>query len=348
MTTFADFGIGEGARPYVIAELSGNHNGDISRARALIEAAAENGADCVKLQTYTADTMTIKSDRPEFRITGGLWDGYTLHDLYQWAHTPYEWHGELFAHAARCGIPCMSAPFDETAVDLLEGLGCPIYKVASFELLDLPLVRYIAETGKPMIMSTGMASLEDVAKSVETVHRYGSGELVLLHCISGYPTPVEEANLRRMDALKAAFGCLVGLSDHTLGNIAAITAAAMGAAVIEKHFTLARADGGPDAEFSMEPAELKALTRDVALAHAALGSAQLAERPFEAESLRHRRSIYVVAEMKAGDLFTTGNLRRIRPGNGLAPEHFEALMGTPCTRDIAAGTPLDIAATTLT
>lgn len=347
MTTFADIGIGEGRRPYVVAELSGNHNGDIERAKAIIRAAAENGADCVKLQTYTADTMTIRSDRPEFRITGGLWDGYTLYDLYQWAHTPYEWHGDLFAYAAECGLPCISAPFDETAVDLLESIGCPFYKVASFELLDLPLVRYIAETGKPMIMSTGMASLQEVAKSVETALKYGSGEIVLLHCISGYPTPVEEANLKRMAALKAEFGCLVGLSDHTMGSIAAITAAALGAVLIEKHFTLARADGGPDAEFSMEPAELKALTRDVALAHAALGSAQLSDRPFEAASLRHRRSVYVVAEMKAGEVFSPQNLRRIRPGNGLAPEYFEALLGTPCTRDIPAGTPLDLSATTL-
>lgn len=347
MRTFADFGIGEGAKPYVIAELSGNHNGEIERAKAIIKAAADNGADCVKLQTYTPDTMTIRSGRPEFRIEGGLWDGYTLYDLYKWAQTPFEWHAELFDHAARCGITCISTPFDETAVDLLEGLDCPFYKVASFELLDLPLVRYIAETGKPMIMSTGMATLDDVRKSVAVARQYGCGEIALLHCISGYPTPVEQANLKRMQALKDEFGCLVGLSDHTIGNLAAITSVALGAAVIEKHFTLNRADGGPDAEFSMEPADLAALTRDVAQAHAALGEAAFTQQKAEAGNLRYRRSIYVVKDMQAGEAFSADNLRRIRPGNGLAPEYFEALLGTSCTCDIKAGTPLDLSATKL-
>lgn len=332
--------IGEKQPPYVVAEVSGNHNGSIDRAKAIISAAAENGADAVKLQTYTAATMTIRSDRPEFRIEGGLWSGYTFWDLYEWAHTPFEWHPELFAHARSCGITCISTPFDETAVDLLESLGTPFYKIASFELTDLPLVRYVAATGKPMIMSTGMATRDEIARSLEVARASGSGEIVLLHCISSYPTPVREANLMAIPALAAEFGTLVGLSDHTMGNTAAITSIGLGACLIEKHFTLDRSAGGPDADFSMEPAELRALTREVADAYAALGAGGVRRTEIETGNLQFRRSIYVAEAVRRGEPFTRANIRRIRPGNGLSPDRFEAALACVAACDIDAGTPL--------
>ncbi|MFZ1813844.1 MAG: pseudaminic acid synthase [Rhizobiaceae bacterium] len=332
--------IGPGHPPYVLAEISGNHNGSIERAKAIITAAAEAGAHGVKLQTYTAATMTIRSERPEFRITGGLWDGYTLWDLYEWAHTPYEWHGELFAHARACGISCISTPFDESAVDLLEGLNAPYYKVASFEMTDHPLVKRIAQTGKPMIMSTGMANRDEIAASLEVARKHGSGDILLLHCISGYPTPVGEANLLAIPDLAREFETLVGLSDHTMGNTAAITSIALGASLIEKHFTLSRADGGPDADFSMEPAELKTLVSDAASAHSALGTGGIRRTEFETGNLKFRRSIYVVEPVRKGEPFTTANIRRIRPGFGLAPERYETVLRSVATRDIESGTPL--------
>ena len=332
--------VGDGCPPYVIAELSGNHNGSIERAKAIIAAAARNGADAVKLQTYTPATMTIRSERPEFLVKGGLWDGKTLWDLYEWAHTPYEWHAELFAHARECGITCISTPFDETAVELLESLDAPFYKVASFELTDLPLVRRIAATGKPMIMSTGMANETEIARSLETARAHGSGAVVLLHCISGYPTPIGEANLKAIPALAERFGTLVGLSDHTIGNLAAATSVGLGACLIEKHFTLARADGGPDAAFSMEPADLSALTRDVRDAWSALGEGQIRRTAIEEGNAIFRRSIYVVKDIRKGEVFTKDNVRRIRPGLGMSPERYDDILGQPAAVDIAAGTPL--------
>jgi N-acetylneuraminate synthase len=332
--------VGAGHSPYIVAEVSGNHNGSLDRAKAIIAAAAQNGADAVKLQTYTADTMTIRSDRPEFRIKGGLWDGYTLYDLYKWAHTPYEWHGELFAHARACGITCISTPFDETAVDLLESLNAPFYKVASFEMTDAPLVARIAATGKPMIISTGMGTREEIGRTLKVARKHGSGQIVLLHCISGYPTPIGEANLAEIPDLAREFDCLVGLSDHTLGNTAAIVSVGLGAVLIEKHFTLRRADGGPDAEFSMEPADLEALVRDARDAFAALGQGGVKRTPFEEANTIFRRSIYVVADVKKGEPFTRANLRRIRPGNGLTPERFEEALTKRAAADIVAGTPL--------
>lgn len=332
--------VGPGQPPYVLAEVSGNHNGSIERAKAIISQAAKAGAHGVKLQTYTPATMTIKSDRPEFAIKGGLWDGYTLWDLYQWAHTPYEWHGELFAHAKSVGVTCISTPFDETAVELLESIGAPYYKVASFEMTDLPLVRRIASTGKPVIISTGMANRDEIARSLETARKHGSGEIVLLHCISGYPTPVGEANLRAIPDLAHEFGALVGLSDHTMGNTAAIASVALGACLIEKHFTLARADGGPDAEFSMEPPELAALVRDSADAFSALGSGGIRRTEFETGNLKFRRSIWVTAAMAKGQAFTAEKLRRIRPGNGLSPQRYDEVLGRFAARDIEAGSPL--------
>lgn len=333
--------VGPGHKPYVIAEVSGNHNGSVDRAKAIITAAAENGADAVKLQTYTADTMTIKSDRPEFRISGGLWDGYTLWDLYEWAHTPFEWHEELFAHASNCGVSCISTPFDETAVDLLESLNAPYYKVASFEMTDLPLVRRIAQTGKPMIISTGMANLQEIATTLDVAREHGSGEIVLLHCISGYPTPIGEANLSAIPALAQEFDVLVGLSDHTMGNTAVIASIGLGACLIEKHFTLSRADGGPDADFSMEPPELAQLTASVADAFAALGSGEIGRTAFEEKSVIFRRSIYAVRDIAKGESFTANNVRRIRPGNGLSPDRYDAVLASHATADIAAGTPLE-------
>ena len=340
-TTFDGTKIGDGCKPYIIAEVSANHNGSIEKAKEIISSAAENGADAVKLQTYTADTITIKSDRPEFKIEGGLWDGYQLWDLYDWAHTPFEWHEELFAHAKSEGITCFSSPFDDTAVDLLESLNTPLYKIASFEMTDIPLIRKVASTGKPIIMSTGLASLEEIGKSLTAARQAGSGDIVLLHCISGYPTPLEQANLRLMLELKDTFDVLVGLSDHTLENTAAITAVALGACVIEKHFTLDRADGGADAEFSMEPPQLKSLCSDTRGAWEALGDGKRLGPSVQDKNRIFRRSIYTVGDIRKGDTFTRENIRCIRPGLGLPPERFDDLLGKKATADIAYGTPLE-------
>lgn len=326
-------------KPYIIAELSGNHQGSIENAKAIISAAAKNGADCVKLQTYTADTMTIKSNAPDFRIETGLWAGYNLWDLYDWAHTPYDWHAELFAYSRSQGIECISTPFDETAVDLLEKLDAPFYKIASFEITDLPLIARVAATGKPIIMSTGMSSLSEVAEAVTHANDSGCRELVLLHCISSYPTTIDQANLQNIDFLREKFGCEVGLSDHTLGNLVAVTAVARGVKIIEKHLTLERSAGGPDAAFSMEPGDLRALRTDVDLVCSALGK-KFKRSSSEIESKRFRRSLYVVQDVKKGDFVTEQNLRRIRPGFGLPPKFFEHVIGKHFAADIAAGTAL--------
>jgi len=333
--------VGYGHKPYVIAEVSANHNGSIEKAKEIITSAVENGADAVKLQTYTADTITIKSDRPEFRIEGGLWDGYQLWDLYDWAHTPYEWHEALFQHARNLGITCFSTPFDDTAIELLEGLNAPFYKIASFEMTDIPLVRKTAETGKPMIMSTGLATLEEIEKSLSVAREAGSGEIILLHCISGYPTPLEQANLKLMIELRDKFDVQVGLSDHTLSNTAAITAVALGACVIEKHFTLDRSEGGADAEFSMEPAQLKALCEDTKGAWQALGTGKRLAPSVQDNNRIFRRSVYCVSDIKAGDVFTLDNIRCIRPGLGLSPERFEDILGKTAASDISYATPIE-------
>ena len=325
--------------PYIIAELSGNHNGSIESAKAIITAAAANGADCVKLQTYTADTMTIKSDLPDFQINSGLWAGRNLYDLYDWAHTPYEWHAELFAHANDLGITCISTPFDETAVDLLEDLNAPFYKIASFEVTDLPLIGRVASTGKPMIMSTGMCDLDDVAVAVAHARQSGCEHLVLLHCISSYPAPIDQANLQNIDILRQKFGCEVGLSDHTIGNIVALASVARGVKVIEKHLTLDRSAGGPDAAFSMEPADLQSLRADVDAVCSALGQGFV--RPnAEDENKRFRRSVYVVEDVRKGEVITEDNVRRIRPGFGLHPKFLDEIIGEQFAEDVARGTPL--------
>jgi N-acetylneuraminate synthase len=332
--------IGPGCPPYVIAELSGNHNGDIARALRLMSSAKEQGADAVKLQTYTADTMTIDHDGPDFVIKGGLWAGRKLHELYREAHTPWEWHPALFEHARKIGIACFSTPFDSTAVDLLEYLGAPAYKIASFEIIDLPLIRRIARTGKPIIMSTGMATLGEISEGVAAARQAGATQLALLHCTSGYPTPPEEANLSTIPHLAAAFDAIVGLSDHTAGYAVPVSAVTLGAAIIEKHFTLARADGGPDAAFSLEPQELKAVVDNCRIAFKALGHIRYDLSPSEEGLVKLRRSLYAVADIAAGEVFTEANVRSIRPGFGLPPKMLPDVLGKRASSAIPRGTPL--------
>jgi N-acetylneuraminate synthase len=332
--------VGPGQPPYVVAELSGNHNGDIKRAFALMDAAKAAGADAVKLQTYTADTITIDHQGPGFVLEGGLWHGRSLHDLYGEAHTPWDWHKPLFDHARSIGLTVFSSPFDETAVDLLQGLDAPAYKIASFELVDLPLIRRVARTGKPLILSTGMAHLGEIEEAVRAARDAGCRELILLHCVSGYPTDPKDANLRTIPHLAQAFGVQTGLSDHTMGVAVSVAAVALGASFIEKHFTLARSDGGPDAAFSLEPAELAELVSGARTAWAALGRVSYDLAESERGNVQLRRSLYVVADMKAGEEFTPQNLRSIRPGFGLAPKHLPDVMGKKACTAIQRGTPL--------
>ena len=329
--------IGPGRRPYLIAEMSGNHNGDLNRALALIDAAKAAGADAVKLQTYTADTITIAHDGPGFRLDGGLWAGRTLHDLYREAHTPWEWHGPLFAHARALGLTIFSSPFDESAIELLEGLDAPAFKIASFELIDLPLIRRAARSGKPLIVSTGLATLGEIGEAVEAA---GSVPLALLHCVSGYPAPPEDCNLRTIPHLAAAFDVTVGLSDHTAGVAVPVAATALGATVIEKHFTLSRAEGGVDSAFSLEPAEFKAMAEAVRAAWVALGRVHYGVEASEAGGRDYRRSLYVVADVAAGERLTAANVRSIRPGFGLEPKHLPTVIGRRAARPLSRGMPL--------
>ena len=326
--------------PFVIAEISANHNGSLDRALATVTAAKQCGADAVKIQTYTADTMTIDCDLPDFVIKGGIWDGYKLYDLYKEAQTPYEWHKPLFDHAKKEGITLFSTPFDETAVDLLESLNTPAYKIASFELTDLPLIEYVAKTGKPMIFSTGMASEQEIHEAVTAARKSGCKELVLLHCISSYPTPIDQAHLRQIPALAERFKVPVGLSDHTLGTTASVAAVALGVCVIEKHFTLSRADKGPDCEFSLEPQELKRLCEEVKEAWMALGSHGFSRQQAEEGSKVFRRSLYIVKDMKAGEVLNAKNLRRIRPGMGMEPARYSSLLGRRVKQDLKKGSPM--------
>lgn len=327
--------------PYVIAELSANHNGNLDRALAIMTAAKAAGASAVKLQTYRPDTITLKSDRPEFQIHGGLWDGHSLYDLYEWAHTPWEWHQTLFAKGRELGLTVFSSPFDFSAVDLLESLDCPAYKIASFELVDLPLIRYAAQTGKPLVMSTGMANEAEITAAIEMALKHGNSQLALLHCVSGYPAPAAEYNLRIIPMLRQRFGVEVGLSDHTLGSATAIAATALGATLIEKHFTLARADGGPDCAFSMEPAELTDLVTSVNTAHAALGVADYQLTASEQGNRAFRRSLYLVRDIAAGDVLTAAHIKSVRPALGLPPADYDRLIGKRVNRDMAANQPLN-------
>jgi pseudaminic acid synthase len=333
--------IGPGEPPFIIAELSGNHNGDIDRALAMVDAAKAAGADAIKLQTYTADTITIDHGGPGFVIESGLWEGRRLYELYQEASTPWDWHPRLFERAADLGVILFSTPFDESAVKFLQRLRAPAYKIASFELVDLPLIQCVARAAKPMIMSTGLASPEEIGEAVTAARAAGCDDLVLLHCTSGYPTPAREMHLRTMQHLAAAHGVLTGLSDHTLGTGVSVAAVALGACVIEKHFTLARADGGPDSAFSLEPDEFKRLVDDCRTAWEALGEVRYTEVESERPQRDLRRSLYVVADIPRGGRLTAENVRSIRPGYGLAPKHLADVLGRSASRDLQRGAPLD-------
>jgi len=329
--------IGPDRPPLVIAELSGNHNGSLDRALRLIDAVADAGAEAVKLQTYTADTITLDCDGPDFAIRGGLWDGRRLHELYAEAHTPFEWHEALFRHARERGLIAFSSPFDETAIELLERLGAPAYKIASFEAVDLPLIARAAATGKPLIVSTGMTTPAEIAQAVTVARASGPGGVALLHCVSDYPARYEAANLRMVARLAEDFDCVTGLSDHTPGTAAAVAAIALGAAMVEKHVTLARADGGPDAAFSLEPAELKRLVDDCRNAWTALGEAAYRRSPAEEANKQFRRSVYVVRDVPAGAVLTRADVRSIRPGYGLPPKDLPEVLGRRARRDLRRG-----------
>ena len=330
--------IGQDYPPYIIAELSANHNGVLQKALDTISEAKRCGADAIKLQTYTADTMTIDCDSEEFLIQGGLWDGYKLYDLYQEAQTPFSWHKAMFDHARNIGITCFSTPFDETAVDLLEDLNVPAYKVASFEAMDLPLIKYIAATKKPMIMSTGMANLEEIEEMVATAKDAGCQELILLHCISSYPAPIDQSNLLTISDMRKHFGVQVGLSDHSITNTTSIVASALGATLIEKHFILDRKDKGPDSQFSIEPSELEALCTETKDAWLSLGKAGYDRKPAEEANVKFRRSVYFVKALKAGEIITQDHIRRIRPGFGLEPKFESKIIGKKVKVNVMRGT----------
>ncbi len=332
--------IGPACSCYVIAEMSANHNHDIERAEAIVRAAAEAGADAIKLQTYTADTLTIPCDNDYFRIKGTLWNGRTLHELYQEAYTPWEWQPRLKALANDLGMDCFSTPFDATAVDFLETMGVPCHKVASFENVDIPLLKKIASTGKPVIMSTGMATLAEIDEAVKTLREYGAGGIVLLKCTSAYPAPAEEANLRTIPHMAEAFGCPAGLSDHTLGSAVAVASVCLGACVLEKHFTLSRADGGPDGAFSMEPEEFKSMVRDIRVVEQALGRVCYDITDKQSNSSVFRRSLFVVRDVKAGQMLTQEDIRSIRPGYGLHTRYYPEVLRRRFIKDVAKGTPL--------
>lgn len=331
--------IGINQRPFIIAEMSGNHNQSIERALAIVDAAADAGADAIKLQTYTADTMTIKG---AYKIDdeNSLWKGRELYDLYKEAYTPWEWHKEIFERAKQKGMIAFSSPFDETAVDFLEEIDVPLYKVASFENTDWPLLKKIAKTGKPVIMSTGVSSLADIDESVSVLRKNGCKELVLLKCTSTYPSTPENTNLLTIPHLQQLFNCHVGLSDHTMGIGAGIAATALGARVIEKHFTLRRADGGVDSAFSLEPEELKALVIESERAFLSLGNIQYGVQKAEEKSKAFKRSIYISKDIKAGEVLTIDNIKIIRPGNGLESRYLDLVIGRKLQKDVVAGTPL--------
>ncbi len=328
--------------PYIIAELSANHNGDINRAFQIMEEAKKAGADAIKLQTYTHDTITIDCDSEEFQIHGGLWDGQTLYELYKGAHMPWEWHKPLFKKAKELGITIFSSPFDFSAVDLLEELDAPAYKIASFEVIDLPLIKRVAQTGKPMIISTGMANEEEIAEAIETARDNGCEDLVVLHCVSGYPAPAEQYNLKTIADISERFGVLSGLSDHTIDNATAVASVTLGACLIEKHVTMDRNGGGADDSFSLEPKELQALCRDTKTAWLAMGQVNYERTEAEKGNVKFRRSLYIVKDIKAGELLTEANVRSIRPGFGLAPKYLEVVLGKVASQDLAKGTALQL------
>lgn len=330
--------IGPSYPPYVIAEVSANHNGKLETAMRIIEEAKKAGADAAKLQTYKPDTITLNCDSEDFKIRGGLWDGRTLYELYEEAHMPWEWHKHLFEHARKIGITLFSSPFDNTAIDLLEDLNAPAYKIASFEAVDLPLIQYAASTGKPMIISTGMADSEEIQEAIDAAQSGGCKELAILHCVSGYPAPAEDYNLRTIPDMIQRFGLVTGLSDHTLDNTTAITSVAMGASIIEKHFTLDRKGGGPDDSFSLEPAELATLCSSAKTAWQALGCVDYGRKSSELGNVKFRRSLYFVKDMKAGDVITADCVRSVRPGLGLHPKKLKDILNLTVKFSIKAGT----------
>jgi len=325
---------------FIIAELSANHDGSIERAKKIISAAASAGADAIKIQTYTADTLTINCDNDHFSLKEGLWAGRTLYDLYEEASLPWEWTEELQRHAEGLGIVFFSTPFDETAVDFLENLNVPMYKIASFELVDIPLLKKVGRTGKPVILSTGMGGIEEIEEAVNTLREAGSGEITLLKCTSAYPALPTEANLLTISDMTDRFGCQVGLSDHTLGSAVAVAAVALGARVVEKHFTLDRSGGGPDDSFSMEPDEFVKMVQDIRIVEQALGKVSYELTEGQRDSLRYRKSLFAVKDIAAGEKFSERNIRCIRPGFGMHPRYLEGLIGERAPRDFRRGEPL--------
>jgi len=332
--------IGVGCKPYIIAEMSANHNGDIENAFNIIKMAKSQGADAVKLQTYTPDTITLNSRTPEFMIEGGLWNGLSLYDLYEKAYLPWDWHKPLFEYASKIGITIFSSPFDSTAVDLLEDLNTPAYKIASFEAIDTPLIKYAASTGKPLIISTGMADEEEISEAVDAARSAGCKELALLHCVSGYPAPAEDYNLKTLPELGRRFGVVSGLSDHTISNATAIAAIALGASIIEKHVTLDRSGGGPDDSFSLEPRELKQLCCDAKTAWSALGQIDFGLKSSEQGNVKLRRSLYFVVSKASGSVIEPGDIKSVRPGYGASPKHFGNIVGRKLNKAVEYGDPV--------
>lgn len=332
--------IGNDFPPYIIAEMSANHNGKLENALEIIKRAKECGADAVKMQTYRPDTITLNSTAKEFVVEGGLWDGRTLYDLYEEAHTPWEWHQELFAYAKNIGITIFSSPFDFTAVDLLEELNAPAYKIASCEVVDLPLIKYVAKTGKPMIISTGMANESEIAEAIQAAREGGCKELAILHCVSGYPAPAEDYNLVTIPDMIERFGLLTGLSDHTLDNTTAITSIALGVRIIEKHFTLDRSAGGPDDSFSLEPSDLLKLCQDSKTAWSALGRVNYERKESEMGSVKFRRSLYFIKDAKKGEIITSELVKSVRPGYGLPPKEYENILGCALANDVKINHPV--------
>jgi pseudaminic acid synthase len=334
--------IGPDHSPYVIAELSANHNGKLETALRIIEEAKKAGADAVKLQTYKPDTITLNCDSEDFKIRGGLWDGRTLYELYEEAHMPWDWHKPLFEHARKLGITIFSSPFDNTAIDLLEDLNAPAYKIASFEAVDLPLIKYAASTGKPMIISTGMADAEEIQEAIDAARDGGCKQLAVLHCVSGYPAPAEDYNLRTIHDMIERFGLVTGLSDHTVDITTAIASVVLGASIIEKHFTLDRNGGGPDDSFSLEPAELYSLCSGIKTAWSALGQVDYGRKSSEQGNVKFRRSLYFVKNMMAGDVITQDCVRSVRPGFGMQPNMLDSIIGKKMLMEADYGTPVQL------
>ena len=332
--------ISQEAPPYIVAEISANHNGNIENAFKIIDMAKRCGADAVKMQTYTPDTITLNSTKEDFVIKDGLWKGRTLHQLYEWAHTPWEWHAEMFSYSKDVGITLFSTPFDETAVTFLEELNTPAYKVASFECTDLHLIKRVASTNKPLIISTGMANDSEIGEAVDTALKFGSGELTLLHCISGYPSPADEYNLRTIADMRQKFGVQVGLSDHTLNNVTAISAVALGAVMVEKHVTLDRNGGGPDDSFSLEEDGLRELCSSTKTAWQALGKVNYERTEAEKGNVKFRRSLYYVSGLQEGDIITENDIRSVRPGFGLPPKYYDKLIGSTVTMSVEENSPV--------